>query len=333
VKLPIIHTLVHTKSGILAFLAVVAVVSTIALAALGRFGASTGTSHIPVNQQVKVTGVILSRDGDMVGIKDKKSGQFVIVNINDNTKIERKKHRFLFPRQTDMDVTTMVPGLTIEAELVRNPKGQLDAVKISFSPDQFAIKNAQEQQVAANKAEDAHGTAHRGTATAGRAQSSAGHAQNSAEQSGPQAQDVGPFESADATDVSMLNHRVSDLDDYKNEFEVDVFFAGDSAMLNEKAKKDLDNLADIAKSLDGYMIEIAGYTSNTLGAEVDQRLSEDRAAAVARYFQEVKNVPMRRVLAPVGYGVTHPAVSNKDLRLRGLNDRVDIKILVNKNLG
>jgi outer membrane protein OmpA-like peptidoglycan-associated protein len=80
------------------------------------------------------------------------------------------------------------------------------------------------------------------------------------------------------------------------------------------------------------LIEIAGYTSNTLGTEVDQKLSEDRAAAVAVYFRE-KDIPIRRILIPVGYGASHAAVSNKDLRLRELNDRVDIKILVNKSLG
>jgi outer membrane protein OmpA-like peptidoglycan-associated protein len=264
--------------------------------------------------------------------QDKKSGQVVIVNITDNTKIERKKHRFLFPRHTDMDVTTMVPGLMIEAEAVRNPKGQFDAVKISFTPDQFAIKNAQKEQVAANKAKDAHGTGYEGTAAAGRSQSSAEHAQNLTDQPSVQAQDVAPLESADATDVSMLNHRVSDLDDYKNEFEVDVFFGRDSAVLNQRTRKDLDNLADIARSLNGYLIEIAGYTSNTLGTEVDQKLSEDRAAAVAGYFRE-EDIPIRRILIPVGYGASHPAVSEKDLRLRELNDRVDIKILVNKSLG
>jgi hypothetical protein len=36
----------------------------------------------------------------------------------------------------------------------------------------------------------------------------------------------------------MLNKRVSELGDYKNEFQVDVFFAQDSALLDEKAKKD-----------------------------------------------------------------------------------------------
>jgi hypothetical protein len=59
---------------------------------------------------------------------------------------------------------------------------------------------------------------------------------------------------------------------YENEFEVAVFFARDSAVLDEKAKKDLDNLADIAKSLDGYLVEVAGYTSNTLSKEADQRV-------------------------------------------------------------
>jgi outer membrane protein OmpA-like peptidoglycan-associated protein len=311
-------------------LALFCAVSAVLLAAL-RFGSSRATSDIHVKRDVNVVGVILSRDGDMVRIKDKKSGQFVIVNITDNTKIERKKHRFLFPRHSDMDVTTMVPGVMIEAEAVRDPKGQFDAVKISFTPDQFAIKNAQEQRVAANKAQDAHGTGYEGT-TAGRSQSSAEHAQNLTDQPGLHAQGVAPLESVDATDVSMLNRRVSDLDDYENEFEVDVFFGRDSAVLSQRTKKDLDNLAEIARSLNGYLIEIAGYTSNTLGAEVDQKLSEDRAAAVAGYFRE-KDIPIRRILIPVGNGASHPAVSDKDLRLRELNDRVDIKILVNKSLG
>jgi outer membrane protein OmpA-like peptidoglycan-associated protein len=304
-------------------------VSVVLLAAL-RFGSSTATSDIHVKQDVKVAGVILSRDGDMVRIKDKKSGQVVIVNITDNTKIERKKHRFLFPRHTDMDVTTMVPGLMIEAEAVRNPKGQFDAVKISFTPDQFAIKNAQEQQVAA---QDAHGTGYEATAAAGRSQSSAEHAQNLTDQPSLQAQDVAPFESADATDVSMLNHRVSDLDDYKNEFEVDVFFPDGSTVLDATAKKDLANLAEIAKSLNGYMIEISGYAAHhKFTSAEDQKLSEERAAVVARYFLQVKNIPMRRILAPVGYGATHPVASNQNAQGRDLNRHVDIKVLVNTSV-
>ena len=71
----------------------------------------------------------------------------------------------------------------------------------------------------------------------------------------------------------MLNTRVSELDEYKNEFEVDVFFARDSSVLDDRSKKDFDNLEDIAKSLDSYMTEIAGYCSNSLSKEADQKSS------------------------------------------------------------
>jgi len=58
-----------------------------------------------------------------VHVRDKKSGEVVVVTITDNTRIERKKRGVLFPRQTDMGVTAMVPGLTIEAEGVGNSRG------------------------------------------------------------------------------------------------------------------------------------------------------------------------------------------------------------------
>jgi outer membrane protein OmpA-like peptidoglycan-associated protein len=299
------------------------------------YAAANKTRQFAAGDKAKVAGSILSRNGDLVRVRDKKSGEVVVVNLTDNTRIEGKKHGVLFPRHSDMDVTAMVPGLTIEAEGVGNAKGQLDADRISFTPDEFAVEVAQEQQIAANKAaaRNAQSVADQGKAAAGQAQSSAALAQDSANQASLQAEAAGALGSADAAALAMVNQRVSDLDDYKNEFEVDVFFARDSAVLDETAKKDLDNLADIAKSLDGYLIEIAGYASNTLGAEVDQKLSEERAAAVARYFREVKDIPMRRILVPVGYGSTHPAVSNKDPKLRELNRRVDVKVLVNKSLG
>jgi outer membrane protein OmpA-like peptidoglycan-associated protein len=241
------------------------------------YAAADKTRRLATGDKTTVTGSILSRDGDLVRVRDKTSGAVVVVNVTDKTRIERQKHHVAFPRHADMDVTTLVPGLTIDASGVGNPKGELDADRISFTPDEFAVD----------------------------AQSAAG---------------------------AMVNQRVSDLDDYKNEFEVDVFFDRDSAVLDETAKRDLANLADIAKPLNGYMIEIAGYASNTLSKETDQKLSEERAAAVARYFREVKGIPMRRILVPVGYGTTQAVVSNKDLNGRELNRRVDIKVLVNKSV-
>ena len=297
--------------------------------------ASTNTSDIPAGKKVKITGLILSRNGDTVRIKDIESGQFVVVNITDNTRIERKKGHLPFFRQTDMDVTAMVPGLTIEAEGRGDEKGRLEAEKISFSPDEFAVEVAEQQEVMAERkaAKETTTQAEQGIAAAAQAQSSADQAMLSANQADAEAQTAGAVGVAAAGAVSMLNRRVSELEDYKNEFQVDVFFARDSAVLDEKAKKDLDNLADIAKSLNSYLIEIAGYSSNTLSKEADQKLSEERAAVVAQYLREVKDVPMRRILVPVGYGATHPAVSNDSAHDRELNRHVDIKVLVNQSLG
>jgi outer membrane protein OmpA-like peptidoglycan-associated protein len=299
------------------------------------YTASISASSIPEGDKVKAAGLILSRNGDTVLMKDRKSGQLVVVNITDNTKIERKRGWLPFYRHTEMDVTAMLPGLTIEAEGRGDAKGRLNAEKISFSPDEFAVAVAEQQEVIANReaVKKADSAAQQGIAAAVQAQSSANQAMVSASQADAQAQTAGAVSIADAIGVSTLNKRVSELNDYKNEFEVDVFFAFDSAVLDEKARKDLDNLADIAKSLDGYLVEVAGYTSNTLSKESDQRLSEERAAVVAQYLREAKDIPLRRILAPVGYGATHPAVSNKDPYDRELNRHVDIKVLVNKSLG
>src|SRR5207253_11082380 len=174
----------------------------------------------------------------------------------------------------------MVPGLTIEADAVGNSKGQLDADKISFTPDTFAVEVAQEHQVLANKAapQNAQSTADQGVAAASLAKSSAAQAQDSADAASVDAQAAGNLAIADAAAVATVNQRVSDLDDYKNEFEVDVFFAEGSTVLGETAKRDLANLADIAKSLNGYIIKISGYAAHhKFSTAEDQKLSEERA--------------------------------------------------------
>jgi hypothetical protein len=143
------------------------------------FAGMPGASQITADQKSKVSGTIVARSGDLVKVKDKKTGQVVVVSISDSTKIERKKGKIEFTRHQDMDVTAMVPGLTIDAEGVGNAKGQLAASKITFIPDEFAVEVAEEQQITANAAAAAKAqtTANQGVAAAGQAQASANQAQ------------------------------------------------------------------------------------------------------------------------------------------------------------
>jgi outer membrane protein OmpA-like peptidoglycan-associated protein len=136
----------------------------------------------------------------------------------------------------------------------------------------------------------------------------------------------------DAAAIQMVNKRVSDMDDYRTVVEAGIYFPSDKATLDDAAKTDLDVVAAATQGLEGYMIEVAGYASSTGTKQLNQKLSADRAAAVVQYLRDQKNIPMRRILAPAGYGTTHPAAENTDPQGRELNRRVDVKVLVNKGL-
>jgi len=298
------------------------------------YASMPGTPQIKSDEKSKVSGSIVARSGDLVQVKDKKTGQLVVVSISDNTKIEREKGKVEFFRHKDMDVTSMVPGLTIDAEGVGNAKGQLVASKITFIPDEFAIEVAEEQQIMANKAAagEAQSTANQGVAAAGQAQTSANQAQASANQAGNAAVAAGDVAVMDAAAIQTVNKRVSDLGDYKTVAEAGIYFPSDKATLDDAAKADLDVLAAATNGAEGYLIEIAGYASSTGTKQLNQKLSEERAAAVANYLLQKGNIPMRRIVVPASYGATHPAATNTDPQGRALNRRVDVKVLVNKGL-
>jgi outer membrane protein OmpA-like peptidoglycan-associated protein len=295
--------------------------------------ASVGYSQtFTAGEKGKVKGAIKSRSGDLVKVQDNKTGSMVVVKITDNTKVLRDKHTFGFPRHEDMDVTAMLPGLTISAEGVGNADNQLEASKITFSPDVFAIEVAQQQQIMGNKsaAANAQSTANQGVAAAADAQSSANQAQSSANQAGAMAQAAGAVAVMNAADVRTVNKRVSDLDDYKTVAQAVIYYPTGQYILDDAAKADLDKLAALALSTDGYMIEVAGFASKTGTQSANQQLSEDRAAAVANYLRNQGNIPLRRILAPAGFGATHPDATNSDPQGRALDRRVDVTLMVNK---
>jgi outer membrane protein OmpA-like peptidoglycan-associated protein len=282
----------------------------------------------------KVKGTIMSRKGDLVKIQDAKTGSTALVKITDDTKIIRDKAKVAFHRHEGMDVTAMVPGLTISAEGVGNADNQLEAKKITFSPDEFAIEVAQQQQINANKsaASNAQTTANQGVAAAGAAQSSANQAQTTADAAGTVATAAGAVALGNAANIQMVNQRVSDLDDYQTVAEAVIYYPTGKYALDDAAKADLDKLVALTSSTDGYLIEIAGYASKTGTKAANQQLSEDRAEAVANYLRNNGNIPMRRIVAPAGYGATHPDAANTDPQGRELNRRVDVKLIVNKGL-
>ncbi|HTR24102.1 MAG TPA: OmpA family protein [Terriglobales bacterium] len=307
--------------------------SVVCLCLLATMTFAAGAAKGPSSDGKKATvnGIIISRDGDLVKVADKEDGSTVAVRVTDTTKIERKKGLL---DHTDMNVAALVPGLTIKAEGVRNAEGQLDAKKIKFNPDVFAVTVAQQQQIMDNKAAvgRAQTTADLGLDNAATAQSSANKAQSTADQGVATAQAAGTAAAANTVAVQAVNKRVSDLGDYVPVDQTGVYFADGSYRLTDAGRAALDRLISANSNINGYVIEIAGYTSSTGSARFNQRLSEERAAVVAQYLRENAAVPLWRIVVPAGYGETHPVADNSDAKGRALNRRVEVKVLVNKGV-
>jgi hypothetical protein len=92
--------------------------STVILLESLTFSAATKTNQVGTGERAKIAGVIVSRNGDLIRIHENNSSEQIIVAITENTKIERRKGKSPYYRHTGMDVTAMLPGLTIEAQSV-----------------------------------------------------------------------------------------------------------------------------------------------------------------------------------------------------------------------
>jgi outer membrane protein OmpA-like peptidoglycan-associated protein len=100
--------------------------------------------------------------------------------------------------------------------------------------------------------------------------------ENAADQATSQAEAVAVVGLADAAAIGAVDRRVSELDDYKIESENDVFFGLDSAVLKDEGKPALADLAKLAKSLQGYLIEISGYASKRTGQQNGSRATRTK---------------------------------------------------------
>ena len=104
-----------------------------------------------------------------------------------------------------------------------------------------------------------------------------------------------------------------------------VTFALDSADLNPAF---FDVLNSVGKVLDKYektVIEVAGHTDSTGSEEYNQRLSERRAASVAR-FLESQGVMSQRIIT-VGMGESRPIADNSTADGRAANRRVELTLV------
>jgi outer membrane protein OmpA-like peptidoglycan-associated protein len=126
--------------------------------------------------------------------------------------------------------------------------------------------------------------------------------------------------------------RFGQLDDYYIFDEVTVNFANGKTNVDPKYNAPLLALADKAKTINGYMIEVKGYASSVGSVALNQKLSEDRSAAVTNILLQQGHIPLTRMLAPGAMGEAHQVGDDKTEKGQAENRRVVIRVLQNKGI-
>lgn len=136
---------------------------------------------------------------------------------------------------------------------------------------------------------------------------------------------------AEELEKSMENAKVERVGEaIRVNFDSGILFAVNSAELSANAKKDIEKLATSLKQNAGTNVIIEGHTDNTGSYELNQKLSERRAQAVANYAKSL-GVDGSRLQAK-GYSYDQPIADNATAEGRAQNRRVEIIIVANEEL-
>ena len=132
-------------------------------------------------------------------------------------------------------------------------------------------------------------------------------------------------------EIKDIDQRFSDLTEFDVKKQVTLNFATGKATLSQEAQASLDEVAKEAQGLKGYLIDVQGYASTSGTAARNQALSDQRADAVVTYLHQHGIAP-QHIVTPAAMGTTKPVAGNETEEDRLKNQRVEVKVLVNKGL-
>jgi outer membrane protein OmpA-like peptidoglycan-associated protein len=228
---------------------------------------------------------------------------------------------------TNYGANAIVRGLVLEVEGRGDTNGNLAASKIRFDKSNLEVAQTVDSRVTP--------TEERLSQTEQNQQRLSGQidelmAISNAARGGAKAAQ----ETADAAvqGVNATNQRISALDEYVVQSTATINFRVGSAVLSPEAKAQLDQVAQTALQLKGYIIEVTGFASSDGDAKKNKVLSQKRAQAVIEYLVETHNIPLRRIGQSYGFGELQAVADNSTPEGRMQNRRVEVKLLVSRGL-
>lgn len=283
----------------------------------------------------KLSGVIVEREADSFILRDQTGGDYRI-SLTGSTKIEEKKGN-PFRGSKKYGVAQLLQGLNVEAEGRGDSNGVLVAEKVKFKDDALVVANTVNTRMKpvegrVSKSEE------RITQVETNAQRISGQieelaAVSNAARGGAKAAQ----ETADAAIAGVeatnkrLDQAIANLDDYEEKPVIYINFKVNSAKLSPEAMQTLEEIAAQAKTQKAYLIEVSGFASAEGKADLNRKLSQQRANAVVEYLAD-QDIPLRRIIQPHGFGTLKPVAENETREGREQNRRVEVRLLVNKGM-
>jgi OmpA-OmpF porin, OOP family len=269
-------------------------------------------------QSVKVGGLIKSRSGDSMVLQGKDSANITVL-LTDSTQVGQVQGVFK-ARRKEMSMAALIPGLAVKVEGRYNDQSQLVATSVSFKGNDLQRAESIQAGMHEVKVQTQQNTEEL------ERQNAQLKEQNQALQEHQQ-QIAGNKAAVDAAVA-----RFGQLDDYYIFDEVTVHFDNGKVKVDPKYVPQLLALAEKAKTINGYMIEVKGYASSLGSVALNQQLSEDRADEVTNILVQQAHIPLTRMLAPGAMGETHQVGDDKTEKGQAENRRVVVRVLQNKGI-
>ncbi len=280
--------------------------------------------NVAEGEKLKLKGVVLTRDGETFILRDRSKTDTVVL-LTDATKI-RTERKGLFRGRKPADVTVLIPGLIVQAN-GKGAGGRLVAEEIEFSEDDLKMAIMAYAQTAPVRQQAAE--------TSKELAKTKGEVSETKKQVGEtnkQLSETNKQLAETSQEVVDTNKRINELDQYELVKVVTLPFDLNSAKLTDAAKAQLDELASKAPGAKNYLVEVQGFTDTTGDFNKNLKLSQDRADAVVQYLTVKHQIPLRRIMVPMGYGETKMLDTSPTAASLAKNRRVEVRVMVNKGL-
>jgi outer membrane protein OmpA-like peptidoglycan-associated protein len=276
-------------------------------------------------QTAKVEGLINGRSGDTMTLKTSESPKLVVV-LNDETQVSQVQGVFK-ARRKEMSMAALTPGLQVKVEGTYDAQNQLVASKVNFKGND--LEHAQAIQAGL---QPAHSQIQQSQQELDQQRAALEQQQQAMQQQQQETAQARAETAANKAAIEEANKRFGQLDDYNILDEVTVYFGNGKVALDPQYKPQLMQLAEKAKGINGYMIQVKGYASSAGSVALNQQLSEDRADKVTEFLQQQAHVGLTRMLAPGAMGETRQVGNDQSAEGQAQNRRVVVRVLQNKGI-